>query len=91
MRIKTLEELLAIENWDQDEYEQCLLNLRDTPALCDQLGNLLMQDSTTPQEDGIFDLISVLSFGAGWLERFYDIDGDIWEKLYTAVKKLPLN
>ena len=91
MEIKTLEELLAIENWDQDEYEQCLLNLRGNPALCDLTGTLLMQDSSTPQEDGVFDLISVLTFAAGWFEYFLDIDGDVWERLHAAVKKLPLN
>lgn len=37
----------------------------------------LMDDSRAPQEDGVLDLIAVLSFQAGWFELFLDIDGDV--------------
>ena len=88
MRIKTLQELLEIENWDQDEYEQCLLNLRDDSITCDMIARQLMDDSHAPQEDGVLDLIAVLSFQAGWFELFLDIDGDVWERLHNAVKEV---
>ena len=87
----TLEELQMLADWDQDDYEQCLLLLRDDTELADATAQQLMFDSEMPREDGIFDLITVFIFAAGWLEYFLKLDERVWERLQTAIKELPID